>query len=101
MASIPKWVKCRRCGKRSRLGMNLNLDAFVRNRAMNDKTKGQFRWAFDKKTRERLGNTSDVDRAFDNFHKRYPHLPRPDAFRGEPLRDVHITEDRNTHGEFD
>ena len=101
MASIPKWIKCRRCGRRAKLGMSFNLDAYVRNRAMNDKTKEQFRWAFDKKTRERMENTGHVDAAFDDFHRRYPHLRRPDAYRGDPLPTVNVRDERGMHGEFD
>lgn len=101
MMAVPKWVKCGDCGRRANLGMNFNLDAFVRNRAMNDKTKGQFRWTFDKKTRERMSTTGDVEKAFDDFHKRYPHLPRPGEMRGDPLPSVNIRDARANHGEFD
>jgi len=98
MSKIPKRIKCGVCKKGwAKLGMSFNLDAFVRDRAMSDKTKGQFKPLFRKG--QRLETTRDVDAAFADFSRRYPHLPPPGPCRRDPFPLERLGDDRNNHGE--
>lgn len=93
MDSIPKRVKCSVCKRGwAKLGMSFNLDAFVRNRPMNAKTKKDFRYVFGKKIRERMETTGDVDAGFEDFERRYPHLGRPGPMRREPFRHLQLAD---------
>lgn len=83
MSRIPKWVKCETCGKRATLGLPSNLTAqFVKNAGINDKTRDQFRFVFGKDKADKFRTTKDIDGAFQDFTKRYPHLA-PGYKRGE------------------
>ena len=82
MSKIPKWIKCGECGKRAKLGLSVNLDGFVRNCVMSDKTRSGLRWAFGKKKAAKMRTTKDVDAALMDFAKRYPHL-QPGYKRGK------------------
>jgi len=100
MEAIPKRVKCSVCKRGwAKLGMSLLADQFVRGRAMNDKTKKQFRYVFGKKKYLRNETTRDIDAAFEDFHRRYPHLSPPGASRRDPDPGVRITEGYDTHRE--
>ncbi len=75
MARVPKWVKCERCGRRATLGLPSSLAAqFVRNAAINEKTRDQFRFVFGKKKSSKFRTTADIDAAFQDVTRRYPHL---------------------------
>jgi hypothetical protein len=66
---------------------------------MNDYTHKQFRYAFDKKTRDGLHTVKDVDRALDGFHAKYPHLKRPDICRSDPCPSVKLKDAPDNHAE--
>lgn len=83
MSRIPSWVVCERCGKRAKLGLPSSLTAqYVRNAAINQKTKDQFRYVFGKDKASKLRTTKDIDSAFTDFTKRYKHLA-PGYVRGK------------------
>lgn len=117
MSKIPKRIKCS-CGKAwAKLGLAINLGSFVRNAAINQKTKEGLRWAFGKKKASGMRTTKDVDAALSDVARRYPHLmpgfkrgrkydPRsatdmkelgtPSYKLGDPFPEQGITEGRNT-----
>jgi hypothetical protein len=83
MAHIPKWVKCVECGGRATLGLSTGLlTSHVRNAAINQKTKDIFRFVFGSKKASKLKTTKDIDAAFRDVARRYPHL-MPGYKRGE------------------
>lgn len=100
ITKIPKRVKCEICKKAwAKLGMSYNLDSFVRGRAMNDKTRKDFRHLVTRDQYRQMSTTRDVDAAFADFSRRYPHLRPPGPMRRDPDASVSITESRKTHGE--
>lgn len=100
MARIPKRVKCSVCKRAfAKLGLSGNLASFMRDQNLSDKSRRQYRHVFGKETRKRLATTRDVDRALDNFHERYPHLPRPDVVRKDPFPGVPCGDGPGDHPE--
>jgi len=91
MAKIPRRVKCSVCKKGwAKLGMSFNLDAYVRGRAISDKTKRDFRYVFRRDQVKRLETTRDIDACFSDFHRRYPHLPPPGPIRRDPHPEIRL-----------
>ena len=97
MSKIPRRIKCS-CGEGwAKLGMSFNLDAFVRGRALGDKTRRDFKPIF--KKGQKLETTRDVDAAFADFQRRYPHLPPPGPCRRDPFPTTHLGDLRENNGE--
>jgi hypothetical protein len=97
MSKIPKRIKCS-CGEGwAKLGMSFGQTGFVRGAAINDKTKRDFKHVFKRGTR--LETTRDVDAAFSDFSRRYPHLPPPGPQRRDPFPLERLGDNPNNNGE--
>lgn len=95
----PKVTTCDICG-RDAFWVNQEVP-MIGGVGLNSYTKNQFRHAFDQKTTAGLGSVRDIDRAFDTFHAKYPHLKRPEAMKRDPLPTTHLRDERGNHGEND
>lgn len=97
MLSAPDRVSCKVCHKTARKLIARAQTTFVHGKAMNSKSKDQFRFTFGKKKSSRIETTRDVDRCFDDFHRRYPHLGHPGGQRHDPFPSVDITDERGVN----
>lgn len=90
MDSVPGTMKCSRCGGRAKRCISSGVSGFVRGGTMGAKTRQQFRHVFSKKRWQKMETTRDVDRGFDDFHRRYPYLTRPGPSVRDPLPTVGV-----------
>jgi hypothetical protein len=74
MSRIPKRIRCTKCERWAKLGLTVNLQAYVRGAAVNDKTRDLFRHVFGKEKASKIKTTKDIDANFQDVAKRYPHL---------------------------
>lgn len=74
----------------------VNVAPYIGGVSMTERSIRDNRHVFTPGERKRGLNKTvkDVDRALDNFQVRYPHLKRPDRFRGDPLPAVKIRDER-------
>lgn len=66
---------------------------------LSDKTIRDFRHVFNARDYASVKTSKDVDRGFDAFHRKYPHLGHPGPVRQDPLPGVDISDGRENNPE--